>query len=83
MVLENCGLGIINVIEKVERKTMYTCNYLLKVLGFDFDKVMFGNVLQGDPVPCERCGGNGNYLSAFELKHCCALVLNFREIIET
>ncbi|KAG4961882.1 hypothetical protein JHK86_038750 [Glycine max] len=25
--------------------------------------------LKGDPVPCERCAGNGDYLSAFELKH--------------
>ncbi|KAG4964349.1 hypothetical protein JHK85_039324 [Glycine max] len=25
--------------------------------------------ISGDPVPCERCAGNGDYLSAFELKH--------------
>ncbi|KAH1211702.1 hypothetical protein GmHk_14G040087 [Glycine max] len=24
---------------------------------------------EGDPVPCQRCAGNGNYLSAFELNH--------------
>ena len=23
--------------------------------------------MQGDPVPCERCGGNGNYLPAVEV----------------
>ncbi|MED6198478.1 hypothetical protein PIB30_066665 [Stylosanthes scabra] len=25
--------------------------------------------LKGDPVPCERCGGNGNYLSTFLKLH--------------
>ncbi|KAG4953164.1 hypothetical protein JHK87_038758 [Glycine soja] len=25
--------------------------------------------VKGDPVPCQRCAGNGNYLSAFELNH--------------
>lgn len=25
-------------------------------------------ILQGDPLPCERCGGNGNHLSVFLLQ---------------
>jgi len=39
--------------------------------------VMSDGILQGDAVSCERCGGNGNYISAFGLQDCCAFLLFF------
>jgi len=44
--------------------------------------VMSDGILQGDPVSCERCGGNGNYLSAFGLQDCCAFFIFLFYFIE-
>ena len=45
----------------------------LGIMDFSFFELNLMNHLQGDPVPCERCAGNGNHFPvAFAI-----LVFNF------
>ena len=72
-----------NCIHFCLRKCMVLSNIIFWVKCWFFCLVTSDGVLQGDPVPCERCGGNGNYLSSFELKNWCTMLLCwFVEIIK-
>ncbi|KAG2391072.1 uncharacterized protein HKW66_Vig0131670 [Vigna angularis] len=65
LVMENCGVGMINVISDLKEKQCGT--YLIQKCNIVCICITASTFAHGsgDPVPCERCGGNGGTKCVF------------------